>query len=601
MSLRLDEQTMKDTLNVLVLSHPGSAEDLAKVNELNPACVKISSPEGPGDLDGRIAILSWRWDVCKLPTYTLDDLRDVISPKVVRFIHKARALGFKWAWCDYATVPQFAKDKDELMRHIQSSRTLYQRCSVIVIDVEEVYPGLSIPTMDFQTRLWIAAEKSAVLSNPNVNIADYVQISRVNHNTIALGMLGTWCNANYSIENYYDWFTKLKDPETREEKMSWLSNQNSLHILLYNIGYMYMHEHYPTVLRLMLSSFAAQLTDLRHTSQPPHLSVEEQEALINGYWTTEEGPLPHKPIRHPMRAEHPAVKALVKYADDHEKMPKNFSFYDHYPAILLLSSEVYHDHFSKHKFDPKIFEFLLVALGEHPTVSPPPAGAPFALTAFMRSDFVVVRDMMLDDKGRIKFPVIVDGVKFPEIPKQHEFHTAIDTESSFEELLLQAWNLCPIDAERYPETSANMILLSITAMNGGFYPSVDVTGAQGRVVLSMAGGQKNCQVIIWANPENPSNRFVQEKDKEPFHLGPEQVFLNFSFFAMGKKSTNQHRVSMFKVADGANTDTIRNLTTALSELINDVEDLCEHTPAGELEEKIREIISDSGITISDLP
>mgnify|MGYP003684133859 CR=1 FL=1 len=215
---------MMDTVNVLLLSHPGSAAELAQINEINPACVKISSAEGPRTMDASIAILSWRWDMLK--GSSLDEMRSVTSPKVVRFIERARALGFQWAWCDYTTVPQFAEDKDELMRHIQSSRTLYQRCTVIVVDVVEVWPGLSVPSLDFQTRLWIAAEKvrardaaekvrahlpipcassfasppvtpthrrqSAVLTNPNVTLATYVQLTRLTHMSIALLIEAPW-------------------------------------------------------------------------------------------------------------------------------------------------------------------------------------------------------------------------------------------------------------------------------------------------------------------------------------------------------------------------------------------------------------------------
>lgn len=173
----MEEEAQRRALNALLLSHPGSAEELSVVHESNPACVKLASAEGPHAIGPEIAVLSWRWDLVKLPSTTLEEAKRMRSDKIVRFIELARARGFRWAWVDWCVIPQFTGEKAELMMHVVGSRALYQKASVFVLDVEEVWPGLSVPTLDFQTRLWIAAEKSAVLSNPHVSIATYVQVS----------------------------------------------------------------------------------------------------------------------------------------------------------------------------------------------------------------------------------------------------------------------------------------------------------------------------------------------------------------------------------------------------------------------------------------
>ena len=52
------------------------------------------------------------------------------------------------------------------MRHVRASRILYETCSVIIVDLEPIIDGVSIPTREYVSRLWTTAEMSAVLLNP---------------------------------------------------------------------------------------------------------------------------------------------------------------------------------------------------------------------------------------------------------------------------------------------------------------------------------------------------------------------------------------------------------------------------------------------------
>lgn len=379
----LTEAEMMDTLNVLLLSHEGTAEDLARIHELNPANVKISAPEGPGRIDGSIAVLSWRWDLHKKDS--LEDMADVVSQKVIKFIFKARDLGFKWAWCDYVTVPQYSDSSDELMKHIKASRTLYQRCSVLMVDVETVYPGLHVPSMDYQTRLWIAAEKSAVLVNPNVTISDYVQVDVLNHMTIVLALQGPWATVNYSMAEYQNWMDALtgRSPELLDSYVGRLKLAEALNIIVFNMGYTcgsrprralvprahvappppasrlrrHLEARYPGLPPFLVSAYQVKLADTRHTTMEPPISAAKQEALIAAYYVErpDDDPQarPGAVIREPKGRDDPNVAALLAEVARKDKMEPGFSHYDHYTALLLLASEVFYHLRQTSKFDPK--------------------------------------------------------------------------------------------------------------------------------------------------------------------------------------------------------------------------------------------------------
>ncbi|KAJ1623431.1 hypothetical protein T492DRAFT_1054931 [Pavlovales sp. CCMP2436] len=566
MALRLDEQTMMDTVNVLLLSHPGSAEELAAIHELNPACVKISSADGPRTMNCSIAILSWRWDVLK--GSSLDEMRGVVSPKVVHFIKLARKLGFKWAWCDYATVPQFAEDRNELMRHIQSSRTLYQKCTIVVVDVVEVWPGISVPTMDFQTRLWIAAEKSAVLSNPNVSLGTYVQVSRLTQMTICLLIEAPWSPATgLPMVLYSMWMDALltKDEEAIASNCGHLRKQGALFTLVSSRGYSILQRSYPGLcawlgvyFTLKYSQGADKILDESHEESEPPLTEEEQAALIDSYWTVvpdlSPGAAPSAVIRTPMRGEHPAVRALLSLQAGSDKMRPDFSVTANYKGFLLLASEVAYAYMAEQKFDPAVYENLMINLGQHPTTPAPPEDAPYALKAFMRSDFEVVKNMILADSGITEFPCTFGDLEMPKIPFGHKVSVSLMPEIPFAKLVLEGLQLNAINYASKPEGIAWKVMVSVNEAAGACYMSLTIEGASVTITASEAG-MPNAVVSFSANDGLEKTREMGE-----YTLGNEEAFIilsaNMSDMADYSKSKN---AMLFVPASNVTTETVRSL------------------------------------------
>lgn len=70
----------------------------------------------------------------------------------------------------------------------------------------------------------------SLLSFPPDLVCSTLQVSRVNHMTIALATQGEWTSANHTLEGYHDF---LQDTEGH---VSYLRAQSSLNFLLYNIG-----------------------------------------------------------------------------------------------------------------------------------------------------------------------------------------------------------------------------------------------------------------------------------------------------------------------------------------------------------------------------
>eukprot|EP00052_Salpingoeca_macrocollata_P006967 m.56958 g.56958 ORF g.56958 m.56958 type:complete len:631 (-) comp15758_c0_seq4:62-1954(-) len=509
------------TLNVLLLDSPKSDREMGRVCEYNDAHVQIGSAKGPGTVDARIAVLSWRWDVRKPATQ--EECKDIFSPKVEKFVNVARKQGFKWAWVDFATVPQYSKDKNELMNHVKGSRILYEEASVLLVDTVEVYPGLSIPTMDYMQRLWTTAEMSAMLQNPHVTYNTFVQVTKLNHNTIAFALLGGY---DGSLDSYFHFLNDMKDNPSRYNH---LKRQEGIHILLYNIGYMVLYNRYGTNVPMFLASFfSAEVKDKRHNMHAPTLSEAEQEKLIAEYW-------PNGPDAEPLGKKHPDVKNLLDAIGTQQTMTRDFSHYEHYKGILLLASEVFYQEMRTKKFNQKCFETVLRSLGEHPTKPKFQPDEPYALGFTMPGDDQVVRAMILDQQGAVAAPAFVEGVKFPDVPSGHELHVQLPSPApTFMETVEKLLHLETVDYETNPEKCPRNIMLSAHHTNGDVHCSVDVSGSHARVVVS--GSESYVNVVFWANASN----LTADRTMGKHTLKPKQVFLivscgtvNATFMASG--------------------------------------------------------------------
>jgi hypothetical protein len=133
---------------VYLLKLEGDIEELILVHEINQHVVKLGSPGAPDKLDERIVGLSWRWDIIK--PNNLEDAKKIRSEKIRTFIKKARALGFQYAWVDWMCVPQYPDG--DIMAHVIGSRSIYEKCSILIVDKQEVVPGLAVPTLDYMSR-----------------------------------------------------------------------------------------------------------------------------------------------------------------------------------------------------------------------------------------------------------------------------------------------------------------------------------------------------------------------------------------------------------------------------------------------------------------
>eukprot|EP00039_Didymoeca_costata_P011151 m.154207 g.154207 ORF g.154207 m.154207 type:complete len:684 (+) comp15078_c0_seq4:176-2227(+) len=608
--LKLETETAIKTLNVLRLDGSASIDELAIVNELNKNTIKVDSDQGPGELDQRIAVLSYRWDIQK--PKTLKEMAELRSKKAMQFLQEAKGLGFIYAWVDYTCVPQFADEgstsdedaaikKKMILKHIMCSRNLYENCSVFVVDLMEVYPGIRVPTMDFQTRLWINAEKSAVLSNPHVFREDYIKVDRVNHVTMGMALLGSWSSADNSLKSYHEYVTRLLS-EHRDMYISYLTKADAINIIVFNIGYQVLQKSYPGLVEFFTSRYTTgkhfNMNDNRHENLPPPISAEEQERLIQDYYEVEPNKDPNvrpgRLKRIPQGLKNPHIKALMDEINaNNGKMTKKFSYYNHYQAILLLASEVFYEDMATKKFDSKCYEHIMIALGEHPTTTAD-KDAPHRLKTSFESDFLVIKKMLFQGMGTSSFPCTYKNIEYPEIPIGHEFHVQLPLPRPIDEMLNEELVLHKIDAINSPATSANQIMLSVSISNGSEYPAIDIMGEEVRVTL-----QGEC-LVIWANASIYKAERTTVDGKNT--LGPQQVFLNLSLSfsdckMVGEKFSYKHEVAnFFRMASNVNLKAIQTLMAGMRKLLENGWKLS--TKA--YEKKLEELCIANGVILTKL-
>ena len=136
-----------------------------------------------------------------------------------------------------------------------------------------------------------------------------------------------------------------------------------------------------------------------------------------------------------MGMKHPAVRALIDEMKDSgsKVMRGSFSLYTHYPALLLLASEVFYHFMDTAKFDPDIYERVVAALEgasdqiafelENAGRATPAQAAVrkvknaqgLQLKAAFASDFLVVRQMIFEESGISGVPCLVTGCGIPSL------------------------------------------------------------------------------------------------------------------------------------------------------------------------------------------
>lgn len=584
-------------------------------------------------LDGSIAVLSWRWDIRK--EGSLDDMKPKVSQKVVAFIEQARALGFKWAWCDYATVPQFSSDNKLLMVHIHSSRVLYKRCSVLVLDVEPLVPGLAVPTMDFQTRLWIAAEKSAVLSNPHVDIGTYVQLSRMSLTPMLLALRGPWADVHTTLQRYHEFVQSVtaRGADERARALAPFSTQAALHEALWAMpGYQLLEARYPGLPAFLNPHSGEPPADTRHEREPPPLSPEEQEALVSSYYVetaASDGPGPgsagraaladeaaqpsadaaaSSPLeaarrRTPLGRAHPAVRALLEELDGATagaaaasvpSRPASFSYHEHFGALLLLLSEVLHALTRQRKFDPLVFDYLTLCLGQHPVLPAPEPDAPYALKAFVRSDFAVVKELILADAGEVALPGAIERLALPAVPTAHEVKTQLMADGSVEQLVRERLVINPVRRDVDPAGSPVRVHLMLMHTMGMHFATVQLVGRDAQLTVSPGGD--GCMVEVWGNP---AEAFCPRELSAPgtgYTLAADEVWLLATLtLVQAADPTKPVNASLMGAARGVTTDSVRALTGALGELLCAAD--THEAGADELLVLVRELAADAGIGV----
>jgi hypothetical protein len=542
-------------LNLLRIDNDDSVEELCKVCEVNPRTIPILEARGkdtPSELllGKDIAVLSWRWDLMKHAETTLEESKIMRSPKIMRFLEKARLRNFKLVWVDWMCIPQHPEGdvKATIMQHIKASRVLYERCTVLLVDLEEIYPGISLPSVDYMTRLWTTAEMSAMLANPHTTFSTFCEVSKINHMTMQIALGPSWANATQSLENYIAEFEQFSQARSAERadlppQMQYYQYQNGLMIYLYNIGYVQISKKYGTNVPTFLCSSVMKMDSLKdqtHMSTPPPISQDIQGKLIQEYIDKYQAD----------GNKHPDILALMREIGKHTEMPPNFSHQKHYKAFLLLMYDVFDHQMKTKKWNSKCFEELLVSLGEHPTK--PKSDI---LKFFMPGDDKVVRDMIFNEMGQVVTPLTIRGMELPRSPIGHELHVQLPVKGC--KSIFDVLNKCEeihtyIDGS---ESAANLVLISLSCVpgfRGKKYLSFDVTGFESRVTVSNSSG--DVSVVVWSG--GASN--ARGRETIDGYLKDVEIMLNTGIYQNGKNIS----VSMPAKA------TIKTLTELLHSLEN---------------------------------
>jgi hypothetical protein len=381
-------------------------------------------------------VLSWRWDITK--GSSIEETRPLKSPKVVRFVKEARAKGFKYAWVDFATVPQHPCDVNETMVHVHASRSLYEHCMVIIVDLEPIFPGFEMVSLNYMERLWTTAEMSAMLNNSNVNQSNFIRISKWNHDTICAGL---WANA-LTLEtfrvNYETW-------KSEQRCVIHSSIGKRVEGLVRNIATgRGMYDGAPWMMKKYgkkAAKFLYELTQLanekaalffastdkpyfidrRHESDELPMTETEQEQLIADFETT--------------GLTCNIVRSFVKEMNRTRHPTHEFSVYDHYPALLLLGYECVKYHSESIKWNQRCFDVLLDSLGE--TFHLPGTPPTYSLKATDPTDRAKVKRMILNENTCSKPCIDIPGIELLMFPKNHIIKRDIKIEQNMKTLLLQ--------------------------------------------------------------------------------------------------------------------------------------------------------------------
>lgn len=391
---------------MLRLDTPATAEELAVVHEMQPPEHLVSIAEGPGQLDERVGALSWRWDIAKPPTLA-EAAKLPLSPKVVAAIKRARAMGLKWLWLDWCVVPQYS-ELSLILNHVRSSRFVYEKCTVLLVDVVEVAPdmGLFIPTKDYMSRLWTTAEMASMLANPAVSYGTFVQMRRWHWKSIILAvdaMFSAGMIRENFVQSYFEFFRSYVDVENPCADFHFA--QKCLHAIVYNSGAAYMREKYGPQLCDWLCSNTSRLQVL--DASP--LSQAEEEQLIEEFgrecdWDARKSP---------------HCKPIFEAVAQSKRMPNAYKHTAHYKGYLLLAADAVRDLLRTWQFNGGAFKSVLQRLGVHIPGSAPIASndpAEGALQCFLASDVEKVREMMMAARGRVNFPVMLPGITFVPTP-----------------------------------------------------------------------------------------------------------------------------------------------------------------------------------------
>jgi hypothetical protein len=349
--------------------------------------------------------------------------------------------------------------------------------------------------------------------------------------------------------------------------------------------------------------------------QSPPLSEREQEALLDEYWTTKpyKDPAwaPNKVVRTCMGVKHPAVKALVdeiKEGDDNGKVMKStFSFYNHYAGILLLASEAFYHFMDTAKFDSGIYEDVVAALtsqavsdqmdaeltqvrsgGGH--VGDGGGGAkmekskvfndkartaskesPFALKAAFANDFLIVRQMMLEESGLAGVCATIQGYDAPDAPIGHTVEANLDHDHElsrmpFDTMIQTKWSLNPIDAKQQPKSTATTIMVNVDCQ-------LTVTGLYSKLTITNHRYYQEFNDVEAQKKQNPNLERLDLEDPAYAHI---RVMRDLSTLVnyhanMPQETNHGCKRTLEKNAYFKGTFTLKNDQTFLSILISFLE------------------------------
>jgi hypothetical protein len=388
-------------LNLIRLDDDDSIpiDDLITICEENRYLVTFSQllEKDPAFSLGKdVAVLSWRWDIEKTPTTTLDDLRNVRSEKVRAFVNQARQLKFKFAWCDYTCIPQFPTNHNLLMEYVKSSNILFETCKVFVMDVEEIEhcPGIKIPTPEYMSRLWTTAEMSAMLTNSNVDYSTFIQISQFNQRSMRAAL-------TFDVFNYQSYMAGRKQlPHIVRD----YHGVRSIVIFLRNFG----------TSNGLVDDFLRSLCETDAYDNQALLTNQEQDRVIREY--VDSG-----------RQSKEKAAFLHLVSKPSRKTISSFEPKTHYKALLILMFDLFESEALPRKWNRALYLQLLATLNQLPSTGGVNAARnehhhniPILKFSYPGDD-KIVSEMIASRGGINQAGVSLVGIDLPKIPNGHAF------------------------------------------------------------------------------------------------------------------------------------------------------------------------------------